>query len=92
LSLIKRLIRVLAADTDLWDDPVWIVDSTPVERARFAPGCDCRASPAGRLRLLRLELTAFLGLRLHLLCAPAGLRSPGRWRTRNSTNARCWWL
>jgi hypothetical protein len=37
LPLIKRLIRELAADTDLWDDPVWIVDSTPVECARSRP-------------------------------------------------------
>jgi hypothetical protein len=29
LPLLKRLIRVLAADTDLWADPVWLVDSTP---------------------------------------------------------------
>ena len=28
VPLIKRLIRVLAADTDLWADPVWVVDST----------------------------------------------------------------
>nr|WP_246121816.1 hypothetical protein [Pseudonocardia cypriaca] len=34
LSLIKQLIRVMATDTDPWDDPVWIVDSTPVECAR----------------------------------------------------------
>ena len=26
LPLIKRLIRVLATDTDLWADPVWVVD------------------------------------------------------------------
>ena len=27
VPLIKRLIRVLAADTDLWTAPVWVVDS-----------------------------------------------------------------
>jgi hypothetical protein len=37
LPLIKRLIRVLAADTDLWHDPLWLVDSTPVECARSRP-------------------------------------------------------
>ena len=34
VPLIKRLIRVLAADTDLWADPVWVVDSERHE----APG------------------------------------------------------
>ena len=28
---------MLAADTDLWADPVWMVDSTPVECARSRP-------------------------------------------------------
>jgi hypothetical protein len=37
LPLLKRLIRVLAADTDLWTDPVWLVDPTPVECARSRP-------------------------------------------------------
>ena len=37
VPLIKRLIRMLAADTDLWTDPVWITDSTPVECARSRP-------------------------------------------------------
>ena len=37
LPLLKRLIRMLAADTDLWADPVWLVDSTPVECARSRP-------------------------------------------------------
>ncbi|MFD1233906.1 IS982 family transposase, partial [Pseudonocardia benzenivorans] len=37
VSLIKRVIRELAGDTDLWADPVWVVDSTPVECARSRP-------------------------------------------------------
>jgi hypothetical protein len=37
LPLIKRLIRALAADTGLWTDSLWLVDSTPVERARSRP-------------------------------------------------------
>jgi hypothetical protein len=37
LPLLKRIIRVLARDTDLWSDPVWLVDSTPVECARSRP-------------------------------------------------------
>ncbi len=34
LPLVKQAIRSLAADTDLWLDPLWIVDSSPVECAR----------------------------------------------------------
>src|SRR5215218_9532811 len=37
LPLLRRIIRDLAADTDLWSDPVWLVDSTPVECARSRP-------------------------------------------------------
>ena len=47
VPLIKRLIRVLAADTDLWSDPVWIVDSTPLECARSRPAAR-RSNLAGR--------------------------------------------
>ncbi|MGY1636077.1 hypothetical protein ACI78V_05430 [Geodermatophilus sp. SYSU D00742] len=37
LPLLKRVIRLLASDIDLWTDPVWLVDSTPVECARSRP-------------------------------------------------------
>jgi hypothetical protein len=33
-GLITVVIRVLAADTSLWTDDVWVVDSTPVECGR----------------------------------------------------------
>ena len=33
-SLIRHCIRVLAADTTVWTDDVWVVDSTPVECGR----------------------------------------------------------
>jgi hypothetical protein len=33
-SLIRHCIRVLAADTTVWADDVWVVDSTPVECGR----------------------------------------------------------
>lgn len=32
-GLITTVIRVLSADTTLWTDDVWVVDSTPVECA-----------------------------------------------------------
>ena len=46
LPLLKRVIRVLAADTDLWADPVWLVDSTPVECARSGRPWRGRTWPA----------------------------------------------
>src|SRR5256884_4340229 len=33
-ALIRTVIRYLAADTTLWTDDVWVVDSTPVECGR----------------------------------------------------------
>ena len=44
--LLRRVIRGLAADTDLWTDPVWLVDSTPVECARSRPAAQ-RSNLAG---------------------------------------------
>jgi hypothetical protein len=37
LPLLERLIRELVAGTDLWTDPVWLVEITPVECARSRP-------------------------------------------------------
>jgi hypothetical protein len=31
VPLLKKVIRLIAADTDLWFDDVWVTDSTPVE-------------------------------------------------------------
>jgi hypothetical protein len=31
------VIRALAADTDLWTDPLWLVDSTSAECAHSRP-------------------------------------------------------
>lgn len=74
LPLLKRAIRVVAADTDLWHDDVWVTDSTPVECGR------------SRLTVQRSDLAGwagygycashsrwFWGLRLHLVCTPSGL-------------------
>lgn len=33
-GLVKAVIRLLAVDTTLWTDDVWLVDSTPVECGR----------------------------------------------------------
>jgi hypothetical protein len=74
LPLLKRVIRELAADTDLWTDPVWLVDSTPVECARSRPAA-LRSELAGIAGYgwCRSHSRWFWGLRLHLVCTPAGL-------------------
>jgi hypothetical protein len=73
-SLFIHMIRILATDTSLWSDDVWVVDSTPVECGR------------SRETVLRSDLAGwaeygycashsryFWGLRLHLLCTLGGL-------------------
>ncbi len=89
VPLLKRLIRVLAVDTDLWTDAIWVVDSTPVEcgRSRQTAQTLGLAGWAG-YGYCASHSRFFWGLRLHLVCTPAGCRSPGRWPPRNSTNAR----
>jgi hypothetical protein len=72
LPLLRRVIRDLAADTDLWADPVWLVDSTPVECARSRPTVQ-RAELAGVAGYGASHSRYFGGLRLHLICTPAGL-------------------
>jgi hypothetical protein len=74
VPLVKRLIRVLATDTDLWADPVWVVDSTPVECARSRPTAR-RSQLAGwaGYGYCASHSRFFWGLRLHLVCTPAGL-------------------
>ena len=72
--LIKRLIGLLATDTDLWADPVRVVDSTPVECARSRPTAQ-RSNLAGwaGYSYCPSHSRYFWGLRLHLICTPAGL-------------------
>lgn len=40
-SLLTSMIRIVARDTSLWSDDVWLVDSTPV-------GCGCSRETAKR--------------------------------------------
>jgi hypothetical protein len=82
LSQIKRIIRMLGRDTDFWEDPVWIADSTPVpcgtsrptarrpEVAGWASYGYCRHIPAGSggCALPRLHSRRAAG--------PAGARRP----------------
>jgi Transposase DDE domain len=74
VPLLKRAIRAVAADTDLWADPTWVVDSTPVECGRSRPTVH-RSQLAGwaGYGYCASHSRFFWGLRLHLLCTPAGL-------------------
>ncbi len=74
LPLLRRVIRDLAADTDLWADPVWLIDSTPIECARSRPTVQ-RSDLAGvaGYGYCASHSRYFWGLRLHLICTPAGL-------------------
>jgi hypothetical protein len=71
---LRALIRVLARDTDLFDDDVWLVDSTPVECGRSRPTAQ-RSNLAGfaGYGYCASHSRYFWGLRLHLVCTPAGL-------------------
>jgi hypothetical protein len=74
VPLLKRAIRVIAADTDLWLDDIWVVDSTPVECARSRPTVR-RSNLAGwaGYGYCASHSRFFWGLRLHLVCTPSGL-------------------
>jgi DDE family transposase len=73
-GLLKQVIRMVATDTSLWSDDVWVVDSTPV-------GCGCSRETAQRSDLAgwaeygycASHSRYFWGLRLHLVCTLGGL-------------------
>src|SRR5205814_8807747 len=67
-------IRLLATDTDLWSDDTWVIDSTPVECGRSRPTAK-RSDLAGwaGYGYCASHSRYFWGLRLHLVCTPAGL-------------------
>ncbi|HEY0639863.1 MAG TPA: IS982 family transposase [Pseudonocardiaceae bacterium] len=72
--LVKAVIRVLAVDTTLWTDDVWLVDSTPVECGRSRETAR-RSDLAGwaQYGYCASHSRFFWGLRLHLVCTPGGL-------------------
>jgi hypothetical protein len=74
LPQIKRVIRMLAQDTDFWHDTVWITDSTPVECGRSRPTA-LRSDLAGfaNYGYCASHSRFFWGLRLYLVCTPAGM-------------------
>ena len=71
---LKAVIRLLATETDLWEDDTWVMDSTPVECGRSRPTVE-RSDLAGwaSYGYCASHSRWFWGLRLHLVCTPAGL-------------------
>jgi hypothetical protein len=72
--LFIRVIRMLAMDTTLWSDDVWVVDSTPVECGRSRETAK-RSDVAGwaEYGYCASHSRYFWGLRLHLVCTLTGL-------------------
>ncbi|MFB7503353.1 MULTISPECIES: IS982 family transposase [Streptomyces] len=73
-GLIQHVIRLLAVDTTLWSDDVWVVDSTPVECGRSRETVK-RSELAGwaEYGYCASHSRFFRGLRLHLVCTLHGL-------------------
>jgi hypothetical protein len=73
-ALITVVIRVLAADTSLRADDVWVVDSTPVECGRSRQTVN-RSALAGwaQYGYCASHSRFFWGLRLHLVATLGGL-------------------
>jgi Transposase DDE domain len=71
---LQAMIRLLGEDTDVWADDTWLIDSTPVECSRSVPTTK-RSGLAGwaGYGYCASHSRFFWGLRLHLVCTPAGL-------------------
>jgi len=71
---LKAMIRVLAVESRSWSDDVWVIDSTPVECGRSRSTAR-RSDTAGwsAYGYCASYSRYFWGLRLHLICTPAGL-------------------
>lgn len=74
VTMLTSVIRVLAVDTDVWEDDTWLIDSTPVECGRSRPTAK-RSNLAGwaGYGYCASHSRFFWGLRLHLVATPAGL-------------------
>jgi hypothetical protein len=72
--LFIRVIRMLAMDTSLWSDDVWVVDSTPVQCGGSRETVK-RSDAAGwaEYGYCASHSRYFWGLRLHLVCTLTGL-------------------
>jgi hypothetical protein len=74
VTQVQAMIRLLASDTDVWSDDTWLIDSTPVECGRSVSTTK-RSALAGwaGYGYCASHSRFFWGLRLHLVCTPAGL-------------------
>jgi hypothetical protein len=72
--LLRHAIRVVATDTTLWTDDVWVIDATPVECGRSRETAK-RSDLAGwaEYGYCASHSRYFWGLRLHLVCTLHGL-------------------
>lgn len=79
----QALIRILAAEVDVFHDDVWLIDSTPVECGRSRETVK-RSDLAGwaDYGYCASHSRFFWGLRLHLVATPAGL--PIAWALTNA--------
>ena len=57
-SLFIRVIRMLAMDTSLWSDDVWVVDSTPVECGRDVQEVSARGFGIALVAALRWRVSS----------------------------------
>ncbi|MDW6057805.1 IS982 family transposase [Streptomyces sp. FXJ1.4098] len=82
LPLVRRAVRMLAADTDFWFDTHWIADSTPVPCGMSRPTVK-RSDLAGwaGYGYCASHSRFFWGLRLYLVCTPTGM--PVLWALAN---------
>ncbi len=73
-DLLRRITRILATNTSMWSDDVWIMDSTPVECGRSRETVK-RSDLAGwaQYGYCASHSRFFWGLRLHLVCTLQGL-------------------
>jgi hypothetical protein len=71
---LRAVIRLLGTETESWFDDTWLVDSTPVEcgRSRETTKRSDLVGYAG-YGYCASHSRYFWGLRLHLVCTPAGL-------------------
>jgi hypothetical protein len=71
---LQAMIRLLAEDTDVWSDDTWLIDSTPVECGRSRPTAqNSNLAGVAGYGYCASHSRYFWGLRLHLVCTPAGL-------------------
>jgi hypothetical protein len=73
-ELLRRMTRLLATDTSVWSDDVWIVDSTPVDCGRSRETVK-RSDLAGWVEYgyCASHSRLFWGLCLHVVCILQGL-------------------